>query len=92
MEEVARGGTVDNNPVAVIELIDVKVFFLQVLLHGRKWAEANGTCEHCAWDRRQHEAERSQDVSQDTQGLTEDSENRIHSFPESEPHLIRGGS
>jgi hypothetical protein len=39
MEEVARGGAVDNNPVAVIQLTDVEVGFHEVLRHRRKWPE-----------------------------------------------------
>lgn len=30
MEEVARGGAVDNNPIAVIQLIDVEIGFFKV--------------------------------------------------------------
>lgn len=81
MKEVSRGRTVNNNPVAVIELIDVKVFFLQVLVHGRKWPEANSSCEPSAWDKRRHEAEGTQDVAQETQGLTEDSEEQVPQVP-----------
>lgn len=51
MEKVARGGTVDNNPVAVVQLIDIKVVFLQILQHGRKWPEASSSCEHFAWEK-----------------------------------------
>lgn len=70
VEEVARGGAVDDNPVAVVELIDVKVFLLQVLEHGRKWPEVNSSCEHSAWDKRQ----RGAGVSRETRGLAEDNE------------------
>lgn len=50
-------------------------------MYERKWPEANSSCEHYAWDKGQHEAEGSQGVSQDTQGLTEDSEEQVPQLP-----------
>lgn len=79
MEEVARSGTVNNNPVAVVELIDVKVFFLQVLEHGRKWPEANSSCEHSAWGKSRQP--RAEDRLTGDKRLTEDSEEQAPQVP-----------
>lgn len=92
MEEVARGGTVDNNPVTVVELIDVKVFFLQVLCmkgNGQRPTAVVSIMPGTRGNTRQRGLRVSHRTLKDSLKTVR---NRFHSFPESEPHLILGSS